>query len=524
MSNAALCDILRIPIRASRGGGAATPVAPAAPVTIDRRRADDGTATARSSGHPQMKSLHAPAALLADGWTTDVSIVIDDDGIIDRIEHPPQTPADERLAGPVIPAMPNVHSHAFQRAIAGRTGFASPDRDDTFWTWRQAMYAAVEALDADAFEAIAAQAYVEMAKAGYAAVAEFHYVHNDPRGNPYSDPAELASRIVAAAATAGVALTLLPVFYAHGNFGGVATTPLQRRFVHSTYTFERLFESLARRAGTDGFRLGIAPHSLRAVTPEELTKILRLAAPGAPIHIHAAEQTREVDDSYAWSGQRPVEWLLAHAGVDERWCLVHATHMIDREVAALAASGAVAGLAPSTEADLGDGTFAGEKYRQAGGRLGIGTDSNTLIDPFAEVRQLEWSQRLRVRRRNVLVDDAQRAVGQTLWCAAARGGAQAVARPAGVIAAAKCADLVVLDTDEPALAEQPIEHVLDAAIFGPCRRPVRDVMCNGRWIVRDGRHPREQDVFRRFRAAVARFDFTASRDNAAPPRAVLPRR
>ena len=457
-----------------------------------------------------MKSLHAPAALLAEGWETDVAIVVDEAGRIDGIEHRAQTAADERLAGPVIPAMPNLHSHAFQRAIAGRTGVPSPDRDDTFWTWRQVMHAAVARLDADAFEAIAAQAYVEMAKAGYAAVAEFHYVHHDPRGKPYADPAELAWRIVGAAKTAGIGLTLLPVFYAHGNFGGVATAPLQRRFVHSTYTFEKLYDALARKAGAEGYTLGVAPHSLRAVTPEELGKIVRYAASDAPIHIHAAEQTREVDECYAWSRMRPVEWLLTQANVDHRWCIVHATHMTDREVAGLAASGAIAGLAPSTEADLGDGVFPAESYLQAGGRFGIGTDSNTMIDPFAEVRQLEWSQRLRLRRRNVLVDQTRKPVGETLWRAAARGGAQALAQSTGTIAPGMRADLVVLDSDEQALAEQPIEYVLDAAIFGPCRRPVRDLMSGGRWIVREGHHAREQDVYRRFRAALARIDIRSA--------------
>ena len=457
-----------------------------------------------------MKTLLAPAALLADGWESEVVLVIGDDGRIERIERGSSGAADERLAGPVIPAMPNLHSHAFQRAIAGRTGAPSPAHDDTFWTWREAMYAVVDRLDADAFEAIAAQAYVEMAKSGYASVAEFHYVHHDAHGKPYADPAELAWRIVAAAETAGLGLTLLPVFYAHGNFGGTATTPLQRRFVHSTYTFEKLYDALARAATAYHYVLGVAPHSLRAVTGEELGKIVRLAGAGAPIHIHAAEQTREVDDCYQWSRMRPIEWLLTQAGIDERWCVVHATHMTDREVTGLAASGAVAGLAPTTEADLGDGIFRAEAYLQAGGRFGLGTDSNTVIDPFAEVRQLEWSQRLRLRRRNVLVDGTQAPVGRRLWLAAGKGGAHALGRSGGVIASGMRADLIVLDADDPALAEHPLDSVLDAAIFGPCRQPVRDLMSGGRWIVRDGHHAREQDVLRRFRAALARFDHGAS--------------
>ena len=452
-----------------------------------------------------MKTLLAPAALLDDGWQTDVALAIDDDGRIAHVEMRAGRATDERLKGPVIPAMANVHSHAFQRAIAGRTGMPSTKRDDSFWTWRQAMWTAVDRLDADAFEAIAAQAYVEMAKAGYASVGEFHYVHHDPHGKPYGDPAELAWRIVGAAETAEIGLALMPVFYAHGNFGGTATAPLQRRFVHSVYTFEKLFDALARAAKTRGYVLGVAPHSLRAVTPEELAKVVRLCAAAAPIHIHAAEQTREVDDCYQWSGMRPIEWLLAHAKLDSRWCIVHATHMTDREVVGLAASGAVAGFAPGTEADLGDGIVPAEAYLKAGGRFGIGSDSNTLIDPFAELRQLEWSQRLRSRRRNVLVDDSHAPIGQSLWRAAAQGGAQALALPTGRIAPGMRADLVVLDVDDPALAEQPVDTLLDAAIFGPCRRPVRDLMSCGRWIVRDGHHAREHDVLRRFRAALARI-------------------
>ena len=460
-----------------------------------------------------MKSYLAPSALLPGGWANDVTIVIDDAGRIARVAtgagDKDAVQDAERLQGPVIPGMPNLHSHAFQRAVAGRTGVASPSRDDSFWTWRQAMYAFVDRVDPDAFEAIATQAYVEMAKAGYTSVAEFHYVHHDPKGAGYADPAELAWRIVAAARSAGISLTLLPVFYAHAGFGGAAIVDAQRRFVHSTYTYSRLVDVLAAAAPTRGYALGIAPHSLRAVTAEELQKILHLAGSGTPIHIHAAEQTREVDDCCAWSGLRPVEWLLANAGVDARWCLVHATHMTAREVSGLAASGAVAGLAPTTEADLGDGTFPGEAYLQAAGRFGIGSDSNAIIDPFAELRQLEWSQRLRLRRRNVLVDPGQPSIGTSLWRAAAAGGAQALAQDTGTIAVGAHADLLVLDPDEPALAGQAVGRALDAAIFGPCRRPVRDVMSRGRWIVREGRHPQEVEVLQRYRAAVARIDALA---------------
>jgi len=450
--------------------------------------------------------LAAGAALLPEGWARDVVFDIGDDGLIVNVERGGGADGAERAAGPVVPAMSNLHSHAFQRALAGRTGRTSAAHDDSFWTWRQAMYAFLERVDAETFEAIAAQAYVEMARSGYASVAEFHYVHHDPAGKPYGDPAELAWRIVTAARAAGLGLTLLPVFYAHAGFGGMPTTEGQRRFAHTADTFTHLYERLRQCADAQGYVLGVAPHSLRAVTPEEMGHVVRLAAPGAPIHIHAAEQTKEVDDCYAWSSLRPVEWLLAHASVDARWCIVHATHMTEKEVAALAASGAVAGLALTTEADLGDGIFPGHAYLAAGGRFGVGSDSNTIIDPFAELRQFEWSQRARARRRNVLGSAGDETIGTSLWARAARGGAQAVAQPAGTLEAGRRADLVVLNTSDPALAGQSADGVLDAAIFGPSRAPVRDVMAGGKWIVRDGHHIAEAEVFARYRAALARID------------------
>ena len=447
--------------------------------------------------------LFARHALLPQGWAENVLLDIAPDGTLAAVTPDSEPDGAERTGGPLVPAMPNVHSHAFQRGLAGRTGRRSHDRSDTFWTWRDVVYEFLDQIDADALEAVTAQAYVEMAKAGYTTVAEFHYVHHDPEGRPYADPAENAWRVVNAAKIAGLGLTLLPVFYAHGGFGGGPPTPRQRRLVHAPHTFFRLFEALTQAREAHGYVLGIAPHSLRAVTPEELGQVVRFAAADAPIHIHVAEQTREVDDCYAWSRMRPVEWLLTQAAVDQRWCLVHATHMTEREVKGMAQSGAIAGLAPTTEADLGDGTFPAEAYLVNGGRYGVGSDSNTVIDPFVELRQLEWSQRLRLRRRNVLTGEGDVTVGTALWQAALQGGAHAVGRRTGAIEAGARADLLVLDTADVALAEQPAEFVLDAAIFGPARRPVRDVMSGGQWIVRDGRHAREDDVLARYRAVLA---------------------
>jgi formimidoylglutamate deiminase len=447
--------------------------------------------------------VFAADALTPRGWTRDVLIEIAADGTIVRVDDRAPSAGAERVAGPLVPGMPNLHSHAFQRALAGRTGHAGAG-GDSFWTWRQAMYAFLEHVDADDFEAIAAQAYVEMLKAGYTAVAEFHYVHHDPQGNAYADPAELARRIVAAAEATGIGLTLLPVFYAHAGFGGLPPAAGQRRFVHSLDGYARLIATLARELPAANCHLGVAAHSLRAVTPDELAAVAALAPAGAPIHIHAAEQAQEVADCLAWSGARPIEWLLEHAGPDARWCVVHATHMTTEETRGLAASGAVAGLAPTTEADLGDGTFAAREYLDARGAFGVGSDSNTTIDPFGELRQLEWSQRLARQARNVLAEEGA-PVGRTLHAGAARGGAQALARQAGAIAPGHRADLVALDAEDPALAGQPVDAVLDAAVFGPCRHPVRDVMVDGRWVVRDGRHPREDAVLARYRRTLVRL-------------------
>lgn len=447
--------------------------------------------------------LFARDALLPTGWAHDVSVDIGNDGVIRTAEIAFTAPADaEHVQGALVPGMPNVHSHAFQRALAGLTERGGPSADN-FWTWRTEMYRFLERIGPDEHEAIATELFLEMLKAGYTSVAEFHYLHHDPAGNPYADRAEMALRIRTAAAAAGIGVTLLPVFYAHSDFGGTPPLPAQRRFVHDLEAFRRLFEGLARQRAEP---LGIAPHSLRAVAPAELAALLELARtrPDAPIHIHAAEQRKEVDDCIAWSGSRPVQWLLDHAGVDARWCLVHATHMNADEARSLAATGAVAGLCPTTEADLGDGVFPAVEYLGARGRIGIGGDSHVGVDPFLELRMVEGAQRLAREKRNVLVRDGE-STGLTLYQAALEGGARAVGQPVGAIAPGRRADLLVLDGDDPALAEQAAANLLDAAIFGPSRRVVRDVMVGGRWVIGEGHHGDEEAILLRYRQTMKRL-------------------
>jgi formimidoylglutamate deiminase len=448
--------------------------------------------------------LFAHDVLLPTGWARDVVLEIGPDGMIDALDVALAASVDaERAQGPVIPGVPNVHSHAFQRAMAGLTERGGP-ATDSFWTWRTEMYRFLQRVEPDDQEAIAAQLYVEMLKAGYTCVAEFQYLHRDPIGRPYANPAEMATRLVAAGAAAGIGLTLLPVFYAHSNFTGSPPTPAQRRFVSDREDFSSLLDHLAGRGGPV---LGIAPHSLRAVTPEELRWLVSLVderAIDGPIHIHAAEQRREVEDCIAWSGARPVEWLLEHAAVDARWCVVHATHMNAEETRRLAASQAVAGVCPSTEADLGDGVFPAMEYLAARGRLAIGGDSHVGVDPFAELRLLDLAQRLTRERRNLLAKDGESS-GLTLFRAAVAGGAQALGQPVGAIAPGRRADLVILDASDPVLAEQSPANLLDAVIFGPSRRPVRDVMVGGRWVIGEGHHAHEETIFNRYRQTMKRL-------------------
>ncbi len=455
-----------------------------------------------------MKDYHAPHVLLAQGWARDVRIEVDASGFISTLTPGVAAASAEKLAGPVIPGMPNLHSHAFQRAMAGLTEKGGP-AGDSFWSWREQMYRFLERLTPDDVEVIATRLYIEMLEAGYTSVAEFHYLHHDAQGAAYADPAEMACRHVAAADTAGIGLTLLPVLYAHSNFGGLPPVAGQRRFIHSIDAFEQLVETLAKRLhGRPLRRLGAAPHSLRAVTPQQLGAVLAALNrmdTSAPLHIHAAEQRKEVDDSLAWSGLRPVEWLLRETDLSPRWTLIHATHMTPEETEGVARSGAVAGLCPSTEGDLGDGFFDAPRYLAAEGRFGIGGDSHVGVDPFMELRFFEYGQRLKSERRNVLVREIGASLGGVLYRRAALGGAQALAQPVGTLAVGQRADWVVLNTDDAALTEQQGDGWLDAAIFGPARRPVRDVMVGGVWRVQQGVHPESAASLARYRATLKRL-------------------
>lgn len=439
-------------------------------------------------------------ALLPHGWENDVGIGIED-GRIASIATGVRRPRVRGKRNAALPGLCNVHSHGFQRGMAGLSERRARSEDD-FWSWREVMYRFLDRLTPEDVTAITAQAYVEMLETGYTRVGEFHYLHNDTDGRSYADPAETAGAVVEAAEIAGIGLTLLPVFYAHSDFGGVQPVPGQRRFVSDVDSFARLVETSRAKLPADA-NLGVAPHSLRAATPDELAAILPLAGDG-PIHIHAAEQLREVERCIAWSGARPVQWLLDNAGVDERWCLIHATHLDESECERLAASGAVAGLCPVTESNLGDGIFPGIDYIRAGGRFGTGTDSNILIDAAAELRAFEYSQRLAHRRRALLADYAMPSVGLTLLTRALDGGARALAHASGLRLGAS-ADIVALDLSHPSLAGADESTLVDRWIFAGRTGLIDSVWRGGRKIVTGGRHVAADAVARRYRTVLEKL-------------------
>lgn len=448
-------------------------------------------------------SLWFETALLPQGWAQHVRIMLAK-GSITQIETGVAPVANESRYFAAIPGFANVHSHAFQRGMAGlaeRRGAS----DDNFWSWRDIMYRFLDRITPEDCAALAAQAYMEMLESGFTRVAEFHYLHHDPTGKPYENLAEMAERIAQAATMSGIGLTLLPVFYAHANFDCSAPHHGQRRFITNLDQFGALVAASHRAIKSlEGAVLGIAPHSLRAATPDEIAAIISLAENG-PIHIHAAEQTKEVADCKAWHGRRPVELLLERAGVDAQWCLIHATHMTDIEVQHLAASGAVAGLCPITEANLGDGVFPTPDFIKAGGAIGMGSDSNIVISATEELRQLEYAQRLTMRARNILANGAGVSTGRSLFDAARQGGAQAVGIEQPALSAGSVADIIALDQNAVCFVGRTGDALLDSWIFAGHGQAIAHVWRAGVPVVTDGRHRARERIEAQYRAAMKRI-------------------
>ena len=450
-------------------------------------------------------TLWAQQALMPTGWCRDVRVEIDASGRIVAVETDAARPADgpsATMLDCVLPAPANLHSHAFQRAMAGLTEARGPDPADSFWTWRQQMYRFLDQLSPDQVQAITAFVQMEMLEAGYASVGEFHYLHHQPDGSPYDNVAEMAERVTAAAAETGIGLSLLPVLYHQGGCDGRALGAGQRRFGNGLDRFAMLHDGAAKALSylSDDAVLGVAPHSLRAVGPTELRELMA-CHPSGPFHVHAAEQVAEVREVSDALSARPVQWLLDNAGVDERWCVIHATHLDDAEVAGLAGTKAVVGLCPITESSLGDGIFRGVDFRTLGGRFGVGSDSNIRIGLFEELRTLEYSQRLRDRGR-ALMATAERSTGRFLLDAVTAGGAQACGRDSGAIAVGQWADLVALDTGSTDLVGRIGDGVIDSAVFARGESAVAEVWSAGRHVVSGGVHREHARITARYRGVM----------------------
>ena len=484
-----------------------------------------------------MKNYFAEHAWLPQGWASQVRLGVGGGrkftGSLLEVDAQAERGSGESIGRYVLPGMPNLHSHAFQRAMAGlaerrRTAAFAPEREDqkaavpgrtpqqsgdSFWTWRETMYAFASRICPDDLRAIATQLYVEMLKAGYTQVCEFHYLHHQPDGRPYADPAAMSLALIEAAQEAGIGLTLLPTLYMTGGFDGRALSERQRRFGFDVDGYLALLQQL-RKMENSTLRIGAALHSLRAVPEEAMRAVLESGlVDAAPIHIHVAEQIGEVQDCLALRNARPVDWLLDHAPVDERWCLVHATHMSETETTRLAQTGAVAGLCPTTEANLGDGLFALKAYLGADGVIGIGSDSHISVSPVEELRWLEYGQRLATRHRNIAVSESSDSVGETLWGDTLFGGARAAGVAIGALeggdpAAPQTgarADLLVLDQDSPLLAARELPNIIDSFVFAGNANLVRHVMVNGDWVVRDFRHRDEERIAKRYRDVSAQL-------------------
>jgi formimidoylglutamate deiminase len=467
-----------------------------------------------------MRRYQMQSALLPQGFVRGIIVTVSGEGIITEIDAAPAddggTPQGmEHIDGIVIPGMPNAHSHAFQRAMTGKTEYRSSARD-SFWTWRRAMYALANRIEPDDLQILATQLFVEMLKSGYTSVAEFHYLHRQAGGIPYSGANALWEAVSNAASITGIGLTFLPTLYQTSDFGGQPLKAEQARFASDTDAFLRAIENrIDSERRTHGLRggprtqlTGAAFHSLRAVPLENLRRAalsLREIDANLPMHIHVAEQSLEVQACVRETGRRPIELLLDTGLLTQHWCLVHATHATGEELEGIAAAAATVCVSISTEANLGDGFFDTARFLKASGRLCVGSDSQCTVSPAEELRWLEYQQRLRKKRRGVLATAAEPHVGTRLWRDAAQHGSQAIGQPAGAIAVGCRADWLVLDASHPSLAGAAADTALDHLLFAGAEAAIRDVAVAGRWVIKERRHAAEDELRPRFAGLMQRL-------------------
>ncbi len=445
-----------------------------------------------------MKSIIFSKALLTNGWADNVLLNINNQGRIEEIIKDYKG-SGHVVAGYALPGMNNVHSHAFQRAMAGLAEYSTSE-NDSFWTWRDIMYRFAEKITSSDLQTIAAQLYLEMLKAGYVSVTEFHYLHNGIEGRD-----AMSEAIFSASKKVNIGLCHLPVLYMNSGFGGLPLNENQRRFGYDVDDYLVFLEKLSQQIEGNNQHLGMAFHSLRAVPADALKNCLQNNPLSGPVHIHIAEQSQEVDDCVKWSGKRPVEWLYDHVDVDEHWCLIHATHLNENEVSLIAGSGAVVGLCPTTEANLGDGLFPLNDFLQQDGKIAIGSDSHISVSVIEELRLLEYGQRLHHQRRNIAVSDQDIHTGTNLYLRNLEGGSKASGFDNGSLEAGKRADIIVLDETSPTLIGTPDRNLIDRFIFSGNVNPIKNVWVAGEMVINDYKHANECEITQNFSKTMTRL-------------------
>ena len=426
--------------------------------------------------------------LLQNNWVSPAFVGVDQHGIIQYLHtNPPaESIAIESVQGFAIPGFQNAHSHAFQYAMAGLAENHATGIEDDFWTWREEMYKCALSIDPDQAEAIAAMLYAEMVRHGYTHVAEFHYLHHDKDGKRYTALAEMGERMVSAAKTAGIKITLVPVFYQKGNFGE-EPQPRQKRFISTTVDdyFTLLDSSRQVIKNYKDASLGFSVHSLRAVELADILKTVKEGPKDLPFHIHIAEQRKEVTDCLAYAAKRPMQWMLDNLELNERFQLVHSTHLDDDELVRLAKSKANVVLCPSTEGNLGDGIFRMKEYIKLGGHWNIGTDSHIGLNPFEEFRMIDYHQRLVTNMRNTFEGDAAKAmVNESVV-----GGRMAMGRKtADHFEVGQPFDALVVSATTHLLADTSEKNRLASIVFTGDSSRNSGTIINGKWIVKNQHH------------------------------------
>jgi formimidoylglutamate deiminase len=435
-------------------------------------------------------------------WLSPAYVGVDEKGVIQYLsESAPKEPSPvEYVNGIAIHGFQNAHSHAFQYAMAGRAETHPVGSNDDFWSWREAMYACALSMDPDQMQAVATMLYAEMLRRGYTHVAEFHYLHHDQNGKPYANLAEMGLRLLEAAKNAGIKITLVPVFYQKGGFGK-DPQPRQRRFISKTvdHYFHLLDDTAEAVRKYENASLGFSVHSLRAVDHNDIINTFQDGPKNIPFHLHVSEQLKEIDDCVDHLKQRPVEWVLNNLPVDERFHLVHCTHMNDDEVKRLAKSGGNAVLCPGTEGNLGDGIFRLSDFAAHGGNWSIGTDSHISLNPVEDIRWLDYAQRFTTHKRNTFDDGASLIVEKTF-----SSGRKAMgSKPGAYFQIGSSLDAVVFNSDSPLLSHSNKNHLLSSIVYNSDSADISGTLVNGKWVVKD-RHHANQKVFKESFAKVIR--------------------